>query len=91
MGLLLRVFPQLFLSGVLIPIHHASGLLALLTSMMQMTYSVDLARAVFYWGSSAYRRTVLYGPLLDLVVTAAFVAVFSIIGTVLFTHAEQYR
>ena len=45
---LLRVFPQLFLSSVLIPIRHASALLALLTSMMPMTYSVDLARAVFY-------------------------------------------
>ncbi len=91
MGSLLLVFPQMFLSGVLIPIRHASGLLALLTYIMTMTYSVDLARAFFYWGSSEYSRTVLYSPLLDLVVTAAFFVVFSIIGTVLFTRAEQYR
>ena len=39
---------------------------------------------VLLWNASAF-------ILLDLVVTAAFFAVFSIIGTVLFTYAEQYR
>jgi ABC-type multidrug transport system permease subunit len=51
MGSLLRVFPQMFLSDVLIPIRHASGLLALLTYIKPMTYSADLARAVFYWAA----------------------------------------
>ncbi len=91
MGSLLLVFPQMLLSGVLIPIRHASGLLAFLTYIMPMTYSVDLARAVFYWGKPEYSRIVLYSPLLDLVVTAAFFVVFSVVGTVLFTRAEQYR
>jgi ABC-2 type transport system permease protein len=91
MGSLLLVFPQMFLSGVLIPLRHASGLLAILTYIMPMTYSVDLARAVFYWGNAEYSRIVLYNPLLDLAVTAAFFAVFSIVGTALFTKAEQYR
>ncbi len=91
MGSLLLVFPQMFLSGVLIPIRHASGLVAILTYIMPMTYSVDLARAVFYWGKPEYNRIVLYSPLLDLVVTAAFFAVFSVVGTLLFTRAEQYR
>ncbi len=91
MGSLLLVFPQMFLSGVLIPVRHASGLLALLTYMMPMTYSVDLARAVFYWGNAEYSRIVLYNPMLDLVVTAAFFVVFSVVGTILFTRAERCR
>lgn len=90
-GAILMVFPQMFLSGVLIPVRHSSGLLAFLTSIMPMTYSIDLARAVFYWGSTQYQQIVLFNPLLDLVVTAAFFVIFSVVGTVLFTRAEQYR
>ena len=91
MGSLLLVFPQMFLSGVLISLRHASGLLALLKYIMPMTYSVDLARAVFYWGTPEYSRVVLSGPLPDLVVTSAFFVVFSVIGTILFALAEQYQ
>jgi len=80
----------MFLSGVLIPIRHASGLLAILTYIMPMTYSMDLARAVFYRGKPEYSRVVLYSPLLDLVVTVVFFVVFSLVGTVLFMRAEQY-
>jgi len=58
---------------------------------MKMTYSVDLARAVFYWGNAEYSRIVLYNPMLDLVVTAAFFVVFSVVGTILFTRAKRYR
>lgn len=91
MGSLLLVFPQMFLSGVLIPVRHASGLLATLTAIMPMTYSVDLARAIFYWGHVEYNLTVLYNPLLDLVVTATFFVVFSSVGTILFTRSERHR
>ncbi len=91
MGSLLLVFPQMFLAGVLIPINHASGILAALTYMMPLTYLVDLTRAVFYWGMAEYSRVVVYNPLLDLAVTAAFFALFSIVGTIFFARAERNR
>src|SRR5690348_1106421 len=91
MGSPLLVFPQMFLSGVLIPVRHASGLLALLTYIMPMTYSVDLARTVFYWGNADYSRIVLYSPLLDLVVTAAWTGKYVRASIDLCAYSEQNR
>lgn len=88
---MLVMMPQLFLSGALIPMSHSTGILAFLARIMPMTYIVDLARAVFYWGQPGYHHIVMYSPVLDAGVTVVLFVVFSVIGTVMFTRAEQNR
>jgi ABC-2 type transport system permease protein len=90
-GVALLVFPQVFLSGALIPVAASTGLLGLLAKLMPMTYSIDLARNIFYWGKPEYVYTVLNPPLLDLTVTVAFFLVFSIVGTFLFVRSDRNR
>lgn len=91
MGAILLVFPQMFLCGVLIPIRNSTGFLGLLAHILPMTYSIDLARAIFYAGQPVYTRIVLYNPLLDLLVIAGFFLAFSLVGTIMFTRAERMR
>ncbi|MCL6626971.1 MAG: ABC transporter permease [Alicyclobacillus shizuokensis] len=85
------VFPQMFLSGAMIPVNHSSGVLAWLAHIMPMTYVVDLTRAVFYWGEPQYHNVVLYSPALDVAVVIAFFCVFSVLGVWLFVRAETNR
>ncbi|MFI5227152.1 MAG: ABC transporter permease [Candidatus Limnocylindrales bacterium] len=87
----LLIFPQMFLSGALIPVAQSSGLLGFLAKIIPMTYSIDLARNIFYWGKPEYSATVLHSPMLDLAVTAAFFLVFTIVGTYLFVRADRNR
>jgi len=56
-----------------------------------MTYSIDLARNIFYAGKPEAALTVLNSPWLDLAVTAAFFLVFTIVGTYLFVRADRNR
>ena len=53
-GVPLLIFPQMFLSGALIPVASSTGLLGLLAKLMPMTYSIDLARNIFYAGKPEY-------------------------------------
>jgi ABC-2 type transport system permease protein len=85
------VFPQMLLSGAMIPVNHSTGILAFLAHLMPMTYVVDLTRAVYYWGHPAFNHIVLYSPMLDLSVIVGYFFVFSILGTVMFTRAERNR
>ena len=90
-GVPLLIFPQLFLSGALIPVANSTGLLGLLAKIIPMTYSIDLARNIFYWGKPEYSVAVLHGPWLDLAVTVGFFLVFTIVGTILFVRADRNR
>ncbi|HEY3162753.1 MAG TPA: ABC transporter permease [Candidatus Limnocylindrales bacterium] len=90
-GVALLVFPQMFLAGALIPVANSSGILGLLAKVMPMTYSIDLARNIFYAGKPEAAFTVLNNPLVDLAVTAAFFLVFTIVGTYLFVRADRNR
>ena len=90
-GVPLLIFPQLFLSGALIPVSNSTGILGLLAKVIPMTYSIDLARNIFYWGKPEYAAAVLHGPLLDLAVTVGFFLVFTIVGTILFVRADRNR
>lgn len=90
-GILLIVFPQMFLAGILIPISQSSGVLAVLSHLMPLTYLADLMRNVAYAGSAAYSEIVLYSPAVDLAVTVAVTAIFIIVGTFLFTRSERTR
>jgi ABC-2 type transport system permease protein len=90
-GVALLVFPQMFLAGALIPTAGSTGILGILASLMPMTYSIDLARNIFYAGKPEAAFTVLNSPLLDLAVTLAFFLVFTIVGTYLFVRADRNR
>jgi len=87
----LLIFPQMFLSGALIPVSASSGLLGLLARIIPMTYSIDLARNIYYWGKPEYAAAVLHPPIMDLAITVGFFLVFTIVGTVLFVRADRNR
>jgi ABC-2 type transport system permease protein len=90
-GVALLIFTQIFLSGALIPVASSSGILGLLAKLMPMTYSIDLARNIFYAGKPEAAFTVLYPAWLDLAVTVGFFLVFTIVGTYLFVRADRNR
>ena len=90
-GVGLLVFPQMFLAGALIPIQSSSGLLGLLAKLMPMTYSIDLARNIFYAGKPEYALAVLHPLWLDLAVTAALFVAFTVIGTYFFVRGDRER
>ncbi len=90
-GMPLLVFPQMFLSGAMIPVAASSGILGLLAKVIPMTYSIDLARNIFYLGKPEYLAVVLHPLWLDLAVTVAFFVVFIVVGTRLFVRADRNR
>jgi ABC-2 type transport system permease protein len=90
-GVALLVFPQIFLSGALIPTAGSTGILGVLAHLMPMTYSIDLARNIFYAGKPEAVFTVLNSPWLDLAVTVGFFLVFTIVGTDMFVRADRPR
>jgi ABC-2 type transport system permease protein len=87
----LLIFPQMFLSGALIPVQASSGILGVLAKITPMTYSIDLARNIYYWGKPEYAAAVLHPPMVDLAITIGFFLVFTIVGTVLFVRADRNR
>jgi ABC-2 type transport system permease protein len=87
----LLIFPQMFLSGALIPVSASSGILGALSKIIPMTYSIDLARNIYYWGKPEYAAAVLHPPMLDLAITVGFFLVFTIVGTILFVRADRNR
>jgi len=90
-GVPLLIFPQMFLSGALIPVSASAGLLGVLAKIIPMTYSIDLARNIFYWGKPEYSAAVLHPWTLDLAVTVGFFLFFTIVGTFLFVRADRNR
>ena len=90
-GVALLVFPQMFLAGALIPVANSSGILGLLAKVMPMTYSIDLARNIFYAGKPEAAFAVLYPAWLDLAITVGFFLVFTIVGTYFFVRADRNR
>jgi ABC-2 type transport system permease protein len=90
-GVPLLIFPQMFLSGALIPVSASTGLLGFLAKVIPMTYSIDLARNIFYWGKPEYSAAVLNSPALDLAVTVGLCLVFTIVGTFFFVRSDRNR
>jgi ABC-2 type transport system permease protein len=90
-GSFMLVFPQMFLTGAIIPIRHSSGILGFFAHVLPMAYLIDLLRGVFYQGRPEYEQIVLRSPLLDLVVTICFFVVFVVIGTFFFVRRERNR
>jgi ABC-2 type transport system permease protein len=91
LGVVLLVFPQMFLSGAFIPNAGSSGLLGVLSTLMPMTYSIDLARNIFYAGKPEYAFAVLHPFWLDLAVTVTVCVAFIIVGTVMFVRSDRNR
>jgi ABC-2 type transport system permease protein len=91
LGVALLVFPQMFLAGALIPIAASNGILGFLAKVMPMTYSIDLARNIFYAGKPEYAFAVLNPAWLDLGVTVALFLAFTIIGTWMFVRTDRNR
>ena len=91
MGVPLLIFPQMFLSGALIPVAASTGILGFLAKIIPMTYAIDLARNIFYWGKPEYAAAVLHPLGVDLAVTIGFFLVFTIVGTFLFVRADRNR
>ena len=90
-GVALLVFPQMFLAGALIPTGASTGILGVVANLMPMTYSIDLARNIFYAGKPEAAFAVLHSPWLDLGVTIAFFLVFTIVGTWMFVRTDRNR
>ncbi len=88
-GMPLLVFPQMFLSGALIPVAASSGILGFLGKIAPMTYSIDLARNIFYMGKPEYATAVLNPLWLDLGVTVGLFLIFTIVGTYFFVRADR--
>ena len=91
LGVVLLVFPQMFLSGALIPSASSTGLLGILSKLMPMTYSIDLARNIFYAGKPEYAFAVLHPFWLDLGITVAVCVVFIVVGTAMFVRRDRNR
>jgi ABC-2 type transport system permease protein len=88
---MLITMPQMFLSGVIIPIANSSGLLLILSRILPMTYCVDLGRAVVYAKSPEYSSVVLFDPTVSLLAIIALTAIFLILGTYLYARSEKNR
>jgi len=91
LGVVLLVFPQMFLSGALIPATNSAGLLGVLSKLMPMTYSIDLARNIFYAGKPEYAVAVLHPFWFDLAVTVVVCVAFIAVGTFLFVRHDRNR
>ena len=91
MVVMMITMPQMFLSGVIIPINHSSGILFVLSRVMPMTYCVDLGRAVIYAGSPQYSSVVLFNPAISLIAIAALTVFFLVVGTYLYARSEKNR
>jgi len=85
------MFPQMFLSGALIPVKNSTGLLSVFVHLMPATYLVDLLRGVFYRGTPVYGQVVLYNPMVDLIISVALAMAFLVLGSYLFVRSERNR
>ncbi len=90
-AVIMVLFPQMFLSGAVIPISQSSGWLHWLVRLMPVTYLVDLMRTSAYRGTSVYGAFQLYAPWVDVTVLLAVSLAFFIVGTRLFASRERNR
>ena len=81
---------QTFLSGALIPVNNSTGIMAVISRLLPMTYCVDFMRGVFYQSGSSAAIT-LHSPIFNLTIIIAFTMLFLIAGTAGFVRAEKNR
>ena len=90
-AVMLITMPQMFLSGVIIPIGHSSGILLVISRLMPMTYCTDLARAIVYAGTEDYSRIVMFNPAVNFAAIAILTVICLVIGTFFFARSEKNR
>jgi ABC-2 type transport system permease protein len=90
-AVMMITMPQMFLSGVIIPIANSSGILYVLSRILPMTYCVDLGRAVTYAGTPEYDSVVLFNPAISLTAILAITATCLVAGTLLYARSEKNR
>jgi ABC-2 type transport system permease protein len=88
---MLLAMVQTFLSGALIPVNHSTGLMAVVSRLLPMTYCVDFMRGVFYAGQAGGAAATLHAPAVNLLIIIGFTAVFLAAGTAGFVRAEKNR
>lgn len=90
-AVMLITMPQMFLSGVIIPIGNSSGILLVLSRILPMTYCVDLGRAVVFAGSPDFDSVVLFNPMISLLAIAVLTVLCLVVGTFLYARSEKNR
>lgn len=85
------LFPQFFLAGVFNPIQFLPLPILIASRIAPMTYAVDLLRSIYYAGSEAYPKVVLFGPVIDSAVIVAMTVIFLVVGTFLFVRNERNK
>lgn len=91
LAVMLITMPQMFLSGVIIPIGNSSGVLFVLSRILPMTYCVDLGRAVVFSGSPDVDSVVLFNPMVSLLAIGVLTALCLVVGTFLYARSEKNR
>jgi ABC-2 type transport system permease protein len=89
--IMMLMMGQTFLSGALIPITHSTGIMAIVSRILPMTFCIDFMRGVFYAGVAEGSDVALHAPLFNLAVILAFTTVFLVAGTAGFVRAEKNR
>ncbi len=85
------MFPQFFLSGAFAPVKHLPWYLFILSRIAPMTYAVDFARGIIYWGTKDYSKVIIYPPLFDLLIIGAMFVTMLFIGTFFFVRNEHNK
>jgi ABC-2 type transport system permease protein len=91
LAVMLMTFPQMFLSGAIIPIGQSSGILLILSRLMPMTYCLDLARAVVYAGTPEYSHVVMFNPIVNCTAIVLLTVGCLVTGTFFFARVEKNR
>lgn len=85
------LFPQFFLAGVFNPIQELPLPLLILSRISPMTYAVDMLRSIYYWGMPEYSQTVIFNPLVNVLVSTIMIVIFITIGTYIFVKNERNK
>jgi ABC-2 type transport system permease protein len=85
------MFPQFFLAGVFSPIQELPLPLLILSRIVPMTYAVDLIRSVYYAGTDAYEKTVLFSTSFNLLIIGIYFTVCLLFGTYFFIRNERNK
>jgi ABC-2 type transport system permease protein len=89
MVIMLVSMTQTFLSGALIPVNNSTGIMAVVSRLLPMTYCVDFMRGIFYGGQGGVPT--LHAPAVNLIIICAFTALFLAAGTSAFVRAGKNR
>ncbi|MDR1353929.1 MAG: ABC transporter permease [Oscillospiraceae bacterium] len=82
---------QMLVSGAMIPVKDSTGLMAIVSHLMPMTYAVDLSRGLCDSAAAKQSETVMLPPWLNLCIVLGFTVVFFVVGTWQFVQSEKNK